>query len=106
MLRRLYAVAKMTSSNENSFHVTALLWEESTGHRGLPLTKASDAKLWCFVWSAPEQMVEQIIETPLIWDAITFMMTQLLEFKMKQKRIRKTPTEDELIRRIWYFPYV
>ena len=25
------------------------LWEESTSHRWIPLTKASDAKLWCFL---------------------------------------------------------
>ena len=25
----------------------------------VPLTKASDAELWCFMWSAPEQTVEQ-----------------------------------------------
>ena len=24
-----------------------------TGHRWIPLTKASDADLWCFLWSAP-----------------------------------------------------
>ena len=27
---------------------------EFTGHRWIPLTKASDTELWCFVWSAPE----------------------------------------------------
>ena len=27
-------------------------------HRSIPLTKASDAELWCFLWSAPEQTVE------------------------------------------------
>ena len=31
---------------------------EITGHRWIPLTKASDAKLWCFLWSAPDQTVE------------------------------------------------
>ena len=25
-----------------------------TDHRWIPRTKASDAKLWCFLWSAPE----------------------------------------------------
>ena len=25
-----------------------------TGHRWIPLTKASDVELWCFLWSAPE----------------------------------------------------
>ena len=27
---------------------------EFTGHRWIPLTKASDAEIWCFLWSAPE----------------------------------------------------
>ena len=27
---------------------------EFTGHRWIPRTKASDAELWCFLWSAPE----------------------------------------------------
>ena len=30
---------------------------EFTGHRWIPHTKASDAELWCFLWSAPEQKV-------------------------------------------------
>ena len=42
-----------------------------------PHTKASDAELWCFLWSAPEQTVEQTIETLAIWDAITLIMTSL-----------------------------
>ena len=46
------------------------MWGETSGHRWIPLTKASEAELWCFLWSAPEQIVEQTIETPVIWDAI------------------------------------
>ena len=42
----------MTSSNGNIFGVTGPLWGESTGHRWIPLTKASDTVLWCFLWSA------------------------------------------------------
>ena len=56
----------MTSSNENIFRVTGPLWGKFTGHRWIPLTKASDAELWCFLWSAPEQTVEQTMETPVI----------------------------------------
>ena len=44
----------MTSSNGNIFCVTGPLCGEFTGHRWIPLTKASDAELWCFLWSAPE----------------------------------------------------
>ena len=67
----------MTSSNGNIFHVTGSLWGESTGPRWIPLTKTSDAELWCFLWSAPEQMAEQRIEASVIWDAITLIVTSL-----------------------------
>ena len=67
----------MTSSNGNIFRATGPLWGESTGHRGIPLTKASDAELWCFLWSAPEQTTEQKIETLVIWDAIVLITTPL-----------------------------
>ena len=43
----------MTSSNGNIFRVTGPLWGEFTGHRWIPLTRASGADLWCFLWSAP-----------------------------------------------------
>ena len=36
------------------FHITGCLCGDFTGHRRIPLTKASDADLWCFLWSAPE----------------------------------------------------
>ena len=39
------------------------------GIRRIPLTKASDGDLWCFLWSAPEQTMEHTIETPVIWNA-------------------------------------
>ena len=60
----------MTSSNGNIFRVTGPLCGENTGHRWIPLTKASDAELWCFLWSPPEQSVEYTTEMPVIWDAI------------------------------------
>ena len=44
----------MTSSNGNIFSVTGHLCGEFSGLRWIPCTKASDAKLWCFIWSAPE----------------------------------------------------
>ena len=64
----------MTASNGNIFRVTGPLRGETTGHRWIPLTKASDAELW---WSAPEHTVEQTIETVVIWDAIALIMTSL-----------------------------
>ena len=44
----------MMSSNGNIFHVTGPLCGEFTGDQCIPLTKASDAELWCFLLSAPK----------------------------------------------------
>ena len=44
----------MTSSNGNILRVTGHWCGEFTGHRWIPRTKASDAELWCFLWSAPD----------------------------------------------------
>ena len=64
----------MTSSDGNVSHVIGPLWGETIGHRRSPLTKASDTGLWDFLWSALEQPFEQIIETPVILDAIVLIM--------------------------------
>ena len=37
------------------FRLTGPLWGEFTGDRWIPLTKANDAGLWSFLWSASEQ---------------------------------------------------
>ena len=65
----------MMSSNRNIFCITGPLWGESTGHRWIPLTNASDMELWCFLWSAPEQMAEQTIETPVNFFFMTYVFT-------------------------------
>ena len=57
--RRIIIVRKtlyhmMTSSNGNIFRVTGHLCGEFTGPRWIPRIKASDAELWCFLWSASE----------------------------------------------------
>ena len=49
----VYELNMMTSSYGNIFSVTNHLCEECTGHRWIPRTKASDAELWCFLWSVP-----------------------------------------------------
>ena len=67
----------MTSSKGNIFCVTGPLCGEFTSQQLIPLTKASNAELWCFLWSAPEQTVEQIIKNLVIWDAITLIMMSL-----------------------------
>ena len=43
----------MTSSIGDIFRVTGPLCGKFTGHRWTFLTKASDAELWYFLWSAP-----------------------------------------------------
>ena len=70
----IYILNKMTSSNGNIFRVTGPLLGESTGHRWIPITKASDAELWCFSWSVLEQTLSKQsrrrwFETPsrLLW---------------------------------------
>ena len=40
-------------SNGNIFHVTGPLCREFTSHWWIPLTKVSDAELWCLLWSVP-----------------------------------------------------
>ena len=48
----------VTSSNGNIFRVTGPMCGEFTGHRWIPLTKATDAELRYFLWFTPEQTVE------------------------------------------------
>ena len=52
-IREYDGQGKMTSSNGNIFRVTGPLCGEFTGHRWIPLTKASDVELRCILWSAP-----------------------------------------------------
>ena len=59
------------------FRVTGHLWGEFTGPRWIPRTKASDAELSCFLWSASEQAVEKTIVRLVIWDAIAPIITSL-----------------------------
>ena len=50
IIRSCINLDMMTSSNGHIFRVTV---PKFTGHRWIPRTKASDAELWCFLWSAP-----------------------------------------------------
>ena len=62
--RYVGSISYITTAQGNIQHnITGPLWGESTGDRWIPLTKASDAELWCLLWSVPEQTVEQTIET-------------------------------------------
>ena len=55
----------------------ALFCGEFADHLWISRTKSSDAELWCFLWSAPEPTVEHTMATPVIWEAITLIMTSL-----------------------------
>ena len=55
--------------------LSALLTLCDLNPRWIPLTKASEEELWGFLWSPPEQTVEQTIETPVILDAIALITT-------------------------------
>ena len=68
----------MTSSNGNIFRVIGPFVRGIHQSPVIPLTKASDAELWCFLWSMPEQTVEQTIDTPVIWEAIASITTSLM----------------------------
>ena len=67
-----------TPSNGSNFGVNmlmALCERNSTVTVEFP--SQSDAELWYFLWSAPEQTIEQIIEKTVIWKAISLIMTSL-----------------------------
>ena len=49
----------MTSLNGNIFRVTDHWCGEFNFHRWVPRTKASDAELWCFLWSAPAKRLSE-----------------------------------------------
>ena len=56
------------------FCVTGPLLMESTGRWWIYLTKANVAELWCFLWSTPEETVEQTLKTLVIWDATMYSL--------------------------------
>ena len=53
----------MTSSNGNIFRVIGPLCREFTGPRWIPHTKASDAELWCFLWSTPNKRLSKQMQS-------------------------------------------
>ena len=65
---------------DNVFRIIGPFW----GDRWIPLMKAGDAELCCFLWSAPEQTVEQTVETQLIWDSIAVTMTYPINYVSKR----------------------
>ena len=76
----------MTSSNGNIFHVTGPLWRETTSHRWIPPTKASDAGLLYFLWSAPEQTAEHNPDADF-WEAIAPITASLMFYTKGRETI-------------------
>ena len=52
------------------------LWGEFIGHRWIPLTKASDAEIWTFFLSAPEQTPVVWVPSRSLWGHWKFQMTK------------------------------
>ena len=90
----------MTSSNGNIFRVTGHLCGEFTGPRWISHTKASDAELWCFLWSAWGRWFETLShplwrqcndEDPVPWYIYALLNSDVLTVNyglLKQKNIR------------------
>ena len=59
---RYRSIYMMTWSNGNIFHVTGPLCREFTGHRWIPLTKASDVELlmFSFIWALNKGLSKQL----------------------------------------------
>ena len=101
MLRGIHheSLIMMTLPNGYSFRVTVSLCGVFTGHRRIPITKASDAGLWSFLSIAPEQTVKQTIETPVTWDSITLIMMYRFWWTLMYGNIWTNCTLFECIRR-------
>ena len=61
------------SSYSSAFCVTGPLWADSTRDQWIFLTNDRGVEFWCYLWSMPEQKVEQTVEMPVIWDNMEVM---------------------------------
>ena len=89
--------------------ISALLAFGEGNHR----SPASDAELWCFLWSAPEQSVKQTIETLVIWNAIATVLTcknwsrkELHEELCPPGRIIFGKVCPDMASTFWFLPYL
>ena len=53
LLGSIYGSWRYLIHGDVIFRVTGPLCGEFAGHQWIPLTKASDTDLWCFLWSGP-----------------------------------------------------
>ena len=58
-LSALTHTVSISRGHDDIFRVGVPLRGETTGQRWLPLAKASDAGLWCFLWCVPKCTTEQ-----------------------------------------------
>ena len=80
---RHYVIARISNTgNCISDHNDVITWKHFPRYwpfvRGIhrwpvPTRRASSAELCFFLWWTPEHTVEQIVELPMIWEAITVM---------------------------------
>ena len=73
-LRLEWAISGMLPWWRHQMETFSALLALCEGNRWIPLTKPSNAELWCVLWSAPEQTDEQTIETLVIWDTIVLII--------------------------------
>ena len=57
----------------NTFPIAGAFSGEFTDDLWMSLTKDSNSEFWCLFWCKSEQVVEQILELPKIWNALTLM---------------------------------
>ena len=68
--RNIMLITHVNACSVNALLCPTRMRSDYFQHRWIPLTKASDPELWYFLYSAPEQMVKQTIEMPVIWETI------------------------------------
>ena len=85
----------VTSSKGKKIRVTGPLRGESTGHRWIPLTKASDAEFWCFLWSSLNKRLSKQSKHMCLgchrdhYDAIVMLNSMILQ--PMEAWIKRTP---------------
>ena len=90
----------LMTSHGNAFRITGPLCGESTIHRQIPLQRTRGAELWytCIFCYCPEQVVEQIAELSMIWDAMTSLHHCILQYYCHRAKMRLIGREDDLVR--------
>ena len=67
-----HAISQNSTEKWNILWLRQMTWKSFKHHWSF--VSASKAKLWYFPWCQPEQAVEQILDKPIIWDALIPML--------------------------------